>query len=299
MKKENIKKHKKIEIIIFAILAFISTSVLLDQVFKKSGSFEVKKTEYKFYIKDSDTGKYEEQTSNVFPGEGYYLNIDKTNEECSTGKVDQNDDLSIQALIRFSTSYEEAHSNINNSNIKSVLDTWYFGIFENKMVENYISDTLFCNDRKTLPDAQGYGTSNTLYMANNRLVSNKNPSLICTQKNDSFTKDDNTFGNGNLTYSIGLISADEAAFAGLVDDMTALNNYLIKNDSYFTMTPNRVAETTAGYIPKIFSINDTGKLYNYASANNEYSVAPVININKEAVKTLTGTGTSTDPFVVH
>ena len=103
MKKVNVKRLK-IEILVFTILALFSSSILIDQMVKKHKDvFEVKKTEYKFYIKDSNTGEYEEQTSNVFPGEGYYLNIDKTNEECSTGEVDQNDDLSIQALIRFST----------------------------------------------------------------------------------------------------------------------------------------------------------------------------------------------------
>ena len=103
MKKQKIKKRKKIEIIIFAILAFISTIVLLDQVFKKGGNFEVKKAEYKFYIKNPTSGEYEKQTGMTFPGEGYYLDEEKTNSECANSEISQEDDLSINSLVRFST----------------------------------------------------------------------------------------------------------------------------------------------------------------------------------------------------
>ena len=97
------RKNRKLEIIIFSILTIISTSLILEQVFKKRGSFEVKKAEYKFYIKNPTTGEYEEQTGMTFPGEGYYLDEEKTNSECANSEISQEDDLSINTLVRFST----------------------------------------------------------------------------------------------------------------------------------------------------------------------------------------------------
>ena len=65
----------------------------------------------------------------------------------------------------------------------------------------------------------GYGTYNRIYGGNAELYAS--PSLICPNDNNGgklskFTVDDTTNGNGNLTYKIGLLTADEIAFAGSI-----------------------------------------------------------------------------------
>ena len=97
------KKLKKVEFIVFAVLAFLSTSLMVEQLIKNhKANFEVQRTVYKFYIKDED-GVYQPQEGRTLPGEGYYLNVEKTNSECTRGVIGQNDDLSVYALINFST----------------------------------------------------------------------------------------------------------------------------------------------------------------------------------------------------
>ena len=97
------KKLKKVEFIVFAVLAFLSTSLMVEQLIKNhKANFEVQRTVYKFYIKDED-GVYQPQEGRTLPGEGYYLNVEKTNSKCTRGVIGQNDDLSVYALINFST----------------------------------------------------------------------------------------------------------------------------------------------------------------------------------------------------
>ena len=111
-----------------------------------------------------------------------------------------------------SSTYEETHVNTNNSTIKTANDNWYKTNIVDKNYSQYVADAIYCNDR-SLSSGTGIGTTTTYYMAYNRLSTNKTPSLKCTQNNDKFTIS-SSLGNGNLTYPVGLITADEAAYAG-------------------------------------------------------------------------------------
>ena len=121
------KKLKKVEFIVFAVLAFLSTSLMVEQLIKNhKANFEVQRTVYKFYIKDED-GVYQPQEGRTLPSEGYYLNVEKTNSECTRGVIGQNDDLSIYALINFSTIcnlyYDRNGVLTINSNVESAVAT--------------------------------------------------------------------------------------------------------------------------------------------------------------------------------
>ena len=60
----------------------------------------------------------------------------------------------------------------------------------------------------------GYGTQYTAYGAHVRMMgyTGTTPTFKCPQKNDAFTVNDTSKGNGALTYSIGLITADEPVY---------------------------------------------------------------------------------------
>lgn len=125
-----------------------------------------------------------------------------------------------------SGSYNAAHSNQNNSTIKTFLDNWYNNNIKGTVYESKVSDTMFCNDRE-LHSGNGYGSSGTTYYkAFDRVDNTKNPSLKCKHKNDRFTVFDTSVGNGALTNPIGLLTVDEASLAGLLRATNNTRNYL-------------------------------------------------------------------------
>ena len=144
-----------------------------------------------------------------------------------------------------STTYEATHANTNNSTMKTYLDNWYQ---ENLLsYTSYMSvDAGFCNDRSVASTAKtwvgddtalGYGTNRTYYGASNRLENIKQPQFACPQTNDLFTTNTSTKGNKALTYPVGLITLDEAVYAGGVYGEGNQNYYLNNNTFYWTMSP--------------------------------------------------------------
>ncbi len=209
-----------------------------------------------------------------------------------------------------STSKAQAQSNIEDSIIKGVVDAWYKTNIEDAGYGNSVSDTLFCNDRTTPGKAEtgynsdtglGYGTNATAYGAFGRFMiglsarTGIQPTFKCPERNDAFTVNDTSKGNGALTYPVGLITADEVVAAGSgKKETTNTNYYLYRGGSYYyywSLSPYGFGSS----FPGIFFVSTNGSLNYY---NNEYggAVAPVINLSSEYVKTLRGTGTMTDPF---
>ena len=153
---------------------------------------------------------------------------------CST------DDNNVTTCTGGSTSYEEAHANINDSTIKTYIDSWY-----NTYLSNYayaIADTIYCNDRSITPvesfagialTGAGKGTENTAYSGLTRGYISHNPSLKCVNKNDRFTVKNN-IGNAKLTNPVGLISSDEVIMGGLTNYDIVNGAYIANSDSYLT-----------------------------------------------------------------
>ena len=89
---------------------------------------------------------------------------------------------------------------------------------EGNLLTNYIVDGTFCNDRTLASNNTSDGYSlvpNTIYSAYERLYynSNKTATLKCSRDVDKFSTTSSR-GNGDLTYPIALITADEVALAG-------------------------------------------------------------------------------------
>jgi hypothetical protein len=198
-----------------------------------------------------------------------------------------------------SSTYDATHANTNSSTIKTVIDTWY-----NTNLSSYadkISDTEFCDDRsiasasatwETYDTAKGYGANYTDYGAYNRLDTNKAPILTCPNKHDRFTVDDTTVGNGDLSYPVSLITANEIATAGGL--------YVCLNNSYYLYTGNFYWSVSAYYFNTTsayaFNVDSDGSLYD-EGVNYSGGVRPVINLNSNVTYSQ-GDGTSTNPFVI-
>ena len=206
-----------------------------------------------------------------------------------------------------SDNYNDTHANLNSSNAKTEVDTW----FENNLKEyqSLLTDTLFCGDRSIAgkegywasdDTAKGYGNEVTYYGAyarsnfsNNSELKNK-PTLKCLNKNDRYTVNDGNICNANLTYPVALINADEIALAGGLGD--------VGNNSFYLYTNAYTVSMSASYflnnMARIIFINQGGS-YSIGSltmTSSSFIMRPVINLTPY-IQT-TGNGTVNDPFVV-
>lgn len=196
-----------------------------------------------------------------------------------------------------SKSYNDTLSNDNDSTIKSTIDSWYVTNIQNKLDGNgnsyasYIADTHFCNDR-SLSSGDGNGLSaDSVYASYNRNTNSKTPSLKCSQSQDRFTT--TTKGNGNLTYPIGLITADELAMSGVVVGNETTGSYLNTGVSYWTMSPGYFSVTKL--TTNNYMMNNNG--LTTTTVNTTSAVRPVINLST-SVKVTKGNGTITNPYQV-
>ena len=231
--------------------------------------FKIIRTDENYGIRLIFNGEYNEGKCS----QKNYIDINKFN-----NKSDYNAYIGYMFGNASSNTYNNEHNNINNSNIKTILDNWYKDNFLN---DTNISNSVFCNNRQTNEftikgvsySKKGYGKTNTGYY-------NLNSGIVtydCPNNNDRFSI------NNKLEYPVGLISADEVLFSGD-------NSFLYSND-YWTMTP---------------AYFDGSNAYNYVVSNNKlipakvntnYAIRPVIVLNKN-VFLENGDGTSSNPYLV-
>jgi len=198
------------------------------------------------------------------------------------------------------TTYEEVHANTTESLMKKYLDNWYKEhIFETEY-EQYINNTLFCNDRSISPYKLEDSYLNTGILKEKTAYrwyygpwsdssTKNNPTLNCKQQNDQFTKKGVAIGNGALTYSIGLISLDEIILAG---------GYSRSNSGYYLYTGSWSWTMSPGYFidnkSYMRNLDPTGyaDISNYGSFS--FGVRPTINLKAGSLNS--GTGVWNDPY---
>ena len=205
--------------------------------------------------------------------------------------------------------YASTHANTNKSEILKNLEKWYtknLALYESKL-----ADTIWCNDKSTFTTftsgstygtGLGHGTSQTGYGAYNRIHGGNaalyaSPSLICPNDNNGgklskFTVDDTANGNGNLTYKIGLLTADEIAFAGSISNTYNGSTYLQENtdDSWWSLSPVYFSDGDA----YVWRVDSSGLSSSVLSFNG---VRPAISL-KSTTTISNGSGTSEGPYVV-
>lgn len=226
------------------------------------------------------------------------------------------DDTPYETLIKahglFSPDETTAHMNVKDNQIKIAVENWYSNNILNKsdgnghLLEDYLSDEIFCNDRSSNSSAfpfTKYGDSYT-YGAYIRNRSNKNPSFKCPNiSNDGFTlKTSGTtstvtakgVGNHLLNYPIGLITADEFAYAGGVKDLMNQNYYLFTGKHYWSMTPYRFYTYNLNGL--VWDISTRGVL-DSVDLSDDNGTRPVINL-KPSVKYVGGKGLESNPYII-
>lgn len=183
-----------------------------------------------------------------------------------------------------SSTYAATHANINKSTILQNLETWYKAKLTS--YTDKLADTIWCNDKST--SGLGYQNNDSYYGARMRIQDQEieQPSLICPNdknggKLSKFTVSDVMYGNGNLDYKIGLLTADE---------ITLATTYLGSNAAvwYWSLSPfsNGIIYAKHGDDRMIGD-----------SADVTYALRPAISL-KSSVKISSGNGSKSNPFVV-
>ena len=236
---------------------------------------------------------------------------DSTTKYTQIGESAFNESFNDNAYVGYmygatgASTYEETHANTNNSTIKGVVDEWYRVNIAEKEEHpeyiQYISDTLFCNDRSIseyTPSNSytnlGYGSEATAYRwyyGPWASETNKtNPRLMCTQQNDRFTVDDEGTGNGDLTYPVGLLTTDEASLAG-GDNSSNTGYYLYTGNYYWTMSPYYFSG--GAFVRFVVS---TGQAFDSGNVYLSYGARPVISLKPNSLTS--GDGSASNPFLV-
>ena len=199
-----------------------------------------------------------------------------------------------------SSTYAATHANTNKSTILTNLETWYNNNL--KTYESVIYNSVWCNDKTNVTDTTynpwnmsnvnglGYGKNVTYYGATQRLISTSGstggtgPSLKC---NGELSK---------ITSKIGLITADELAFAGYGGGLGNTTTYLQENatdDWWWSLSPYGfffgshagvwVVHGSSGYFERSYVLDARG-------------VRPLISLKPST--NVTGNGTSDTPYKI-
>ena len=180
----------------------------------------------------------------------------------------------------------KSYVNYKTSAIRTVVENWYRDNIwkngQNTAVTNLIADTPYCNDMSE-------PTPNYLFGAYDRLGTNKTPQYKCPSSTYGYT-----VAKGDLTYPVGLLTADEVAYAGGVVGSSNPNSsyYLYTGENYWTMSPSTF-EALAG----VFIVYSDGRL-RYDLVGRTYAAAPAVSLKPEAT-VKRGTGAYNDPYVIN
>ena len=193
-------------------------------------------------------------------------------------------------------SRENNLANGKDSNIKTKVDEFYDKYIVSNNLQDYIADSGFCGDRSITNGGDGYSTTlTTQYGAFSRLTSSiKSPVLTCPDKEHDLYTVDSSKGNGALINSIGLMTADEAAMAGMVNDYLNTLSYVYTGAWYWTMSPSYFSHSNS--TSNVWNVGGTGGFGGNWVASGR-GVRPVINL-KADVEISGGIGTVNDPYIV-
>ena len=202
----------------------------------------------------------------------------------------------MRANTSITTSKKQAASNEINSDIKTYNENWYTNTSNLSTLASMISSNAgYCNDRMTTQTKDGgIGSKETTYDSAYRVRTLKQPSYKCTnESNDLFTLSSNTYGNKKLSAPVGLITADELAYAGSLYYNYNFQVYTHSGYAYWTLSPYSFSG----------GLSYSSDLLDYSYFSNAYSYGDrgarsVVSLNSTAL-VRTGSGTLADPYIIN
>ena len=215
-----------------------------------------------------------------------------------------NDPMLVGYMYGTSGSLASNRTNTNNSAIKTYIDNWYKNNLSS--YSKYIStEAVYCNDRELAPGST-YNTGNTSfsYATKERLNTNKTPTYNCTNIKDAFSGSNS---EAKLTYPIGLMTADEIAYAG-GKEFTSLPSpyawyYLnsaggsITGSTYWWSLSPFGWSGSYSTVWAVFGSSNPGYLSYIRANDTSYGVRPAISL-KSCIKYSTGNGAPETPYEI-
>ena len=201
--------------------------------------------------------------------------------------------------------YDATHINETPSSAAEELSSWFEKIGLNSYLDYIDLTSGFINDRtpyerpnittSSIPNktSYGFGAKATYYGPYFRRTTISTPSFRCEYTNDLFTMV-NSEGKGNqvLKHPVGLLTSDEAMYAGGSYPTENTNYYLCTGSNFWTMSPSSYDGTSVN----MMNIQENGTISGNNISNTSCYLRPVINI-KGSVN-LKGDGTMENPYEI-
>ena len=191
----------------------------------------------------------------------------------------------------------ERNINVKESNAKVKIDAWYKANMTS--YTSKLEDSGFCNDRTYYNfNTSGWNKDYSnydkwLYFGSNQRLENKKLSLVCPRQLDKFSVSADN-GNGKLTYPVGMITAEEMAYAGAVIWQTNTSYYLYNEIYNWSFSPTDFS----GLKASIITLYSSGTFSaNVVTHSTLHGIRPVIALKQGTVLS-SGIGTSISPYVI-
>ncbi len=214
-----------------------------------------------------------------------------------------NDPMYVGYKYGTTDSLENNRLNTNDSTIKTYIDNWYNNNLSS--YSKYIStEAIYCNDRELVPESTYKTDGTTFYYAPfGRLNTNKTPTYNCTNIKDAFSGSNS---EAKLTYPIGLMTADEIAYAGgkAITSLPSPYAWYYLNSAggsitgstiWWSLSPSYWLGSLSGVWGVYGSILPS--YLNGSSVADTYAVRPAISL-KSCIKYSTGNGTANNPYTI-
>ena len=220
----------------------------------------------------------------------------------SVNDVYDSNDLTTWPLIgksNYNDSWSAGYTNKeNDSSIKEIVDDWYNKTLGNSIYDDMVIEGRFCSDSSGYKLGKDYGVDvnvSMYYMWSSiyRLyyANTIEPTFICPETEETY--------GGAYRLKVGLITADEAAYAGERSGDVS-NTYLISKDdsyTYWTMTPQDSDGELGCFVWNIEN-SQYSTLNSYLLSDRAQGVRPVINVGSTNGFIETGDGTEDNPYVI-
>ena len=218
-------------------------------------------------------------TNNYVKFAGQTWRIVRINED-GTIRIVMQDGINNNAKYAFnSNSNNYTYMYYTNSQAKTQLESWYQTNIGSKadLAKNVASGAYYCEQAKAkLEDS--YTSGNATMTTYNKYT----PDFKCSSDGN---------GKGVVSANVGLLSYDEVLYAGGYYGKSNNSYYLYNNTYFWTMSPAGFASGRS----LVWDVYTSGNIDNYY-VNGTYAVRAVLNLTDDTLAT--GSGTSSDPFVV-
>ena len=219
-------------------------------------------------------------TNNYVKFAGFTWRIVRINED-GTVRIIMNDSINSNTVYKFSSNYTlKNYLWYHMSDIPIILGDSTSGWYKTNLYSFNISTT------STSVSADSKIVNSSFcgqFKVEGISILNYTPTFKCTVS---------TYDYSSL--KIGLLTYDEAVFAGLAYGHNNSSNYLANGQHFWTMSPAGI-ENGTNY-NQTFAISPTGLIYPQVQGNTA-TIRPVINLSPTDVSII-GVGTSTNPYLL-